>query len=109
MDHYELSRLFAERPADHTYFELIRVPSMSAGLYVLGPGEEDQQQQPHRQNELYYVFSGRATIRVGGQDRFVEPGTVVYVPNGVDHRFHTVTEELQVLVIFAPAETVPAS
>ena len=108
MDHYELHRLFAQRPAGHSYFELIRVPSMSAGLYVLAAGEADQQ-QPHRENELYYVVNGHATIRVGGQDRLVEPGTVVYVPNGVDHRFHTVTEELQVLVIFAPAETVPAS
>jgi mannose-6-phosphate isomerase-like protein (cupin superfamily) len=108
MDLFELHRLFAERPADHNYFELIRVPSMSAGLYVLAVGEPDQQ-QPHRQNELYYVVNGRATIRVGGQDRLVAAGTIVYVPGGVEHRFHTITEELQVLVIFAPAETAPAS
>lgn len=108
MDPYELHRLFAQRPAGHNYFELIRVPSMSAGLYVLAAGEADPQ-QPHRENELYYIVNGHATIRVGGQDRLVQPGTVVYVPGGVEHSFHTITEELQVLVIFAPAETVPTS
>ena len=106
MDHYDLPRLFAQRPAGHNYFELIRVPAMSAGLYVLAAGEQDLQ-GPHRENEIYYVVNGRATIRVGGEDRLVAPGTVVYVPGGVEHRFHTITEELQVLVVFAPAETVP--
>lgn len=108
MDHYELPQLFAQRPAGHNYFELIRVPSMSAGLYVLAAGEADLQ-QPHRENELYYVVNGRATIRVGGEDRLVAPGTVVYVPGGVEHRFHTITEELHVLVVFAPAETIRVS
>ena len=108
MDHYDLPRLLAERPAGHNYFELIRVPMMSAGLYVLAAGEADPQ-RPHRENELYYVVNGRATIRVGGEDRLVGPGTVVYVPGGVEHSFHSITEELQVLAIFAPAETVPTA
>jgi mannose-6-phosphate isomerase-like protein (cupin superfamily) len=35
----------------------------------------------------------------------VTPGTAVFVPAGVEHHFHSITAELQVLVIFAPAET----
>jgi mannose-6-phosphate isomerase-like protein (cupin superfamily) len=108
MDHYELHGLFAQRPPDHNYFELIRVPALSAGLYVLAAGEADTQ-APHHEDELYYIVSGRATIRVGGEDRLVAPGCVIYVPAGVEHRFHAITEELQVLVVFAPAETVPVS
>jgi len=107
MEDFELPRLFAERPAGHNYFELIRVPAMSAGLYVLQPGEPDRQ-VPHKEDELYYVVGGKATIRVGGEDRPVAPGSVVFVPAGQEHRFHSITAELQVLVVFAPAET-PAS
>jgi len=107
MEDFELPRLFAERPAGHNYFELIRVPAMSAGLYVLQPGEPDRQ-VPHTEDELYYVVGGKATIRVGGEDRPVAPGSVVFVPAGQEHRFHSITAELQVLVVFAPAET-PAS
>lgn len=108
MDLYDLPRLFAERPAGHNYFELIRVPSMSAGLYVLAAGEPDLQ-RPHKENELYYVVHGRATIRVGGEDRLVAPGAVVYVPGGVEHSFHSITEELHVLVVFGPAESAPTA
>jgi mannose-6-phosphate isomerase-like protein (cupin superfamily) len=107
MEDFELPRLFAERPAGHNYFELIRVPAMSAGLYVLQPDEPDRQ-VPHKEDELYYVVGGKATIRVGDEDRPIAPGSVVFVPAGQEHRFHSITAELQVLVVFAPAET-PAS
>jgi mannose-6-phosphate isomerase-like protein (cupin superfamily) len=108
METFELSRLFAQRPAGHNYFELIRVPAMSAGLYVLQPGEPDRQ-SPHREDELYYVVGGKGVIRVGTEDRPAVPGTVVFVPAGVEHNFHSITAELQVLVVFAPAETAPSS
>jgi mannose-6-phosphate isomerase-like protein (cupin superfamily) len=104
MEHFELSRLFGDRPAGHNYFELIRVPAMSAGLYVLQSGEPDQQ-KPHQEDELYYVVGGRATIRVGNEERPVVPGSVIFVPAGVEHHFHSVQAELQVLVVFAPAES----
>lgn len=103
MDNFELPQLFRDRPAGHNYFELIRVPAMSAGLYVLQPGEPDKQ-GPHHEDELYYIVGGRATIRVGGEDRPVVPGSAIYVPAGVEHHFHSITVELQVLVVFAPAE-----
>ena len=104
MDNFELPRLIADRPAGHNYFELIRVPAMSAGLYVLQPGQPDQQ-IPHHEDELYYVVGGRATIRVGKEDRPVAAGTAVFVPAGIEHHFHSILAELQVLVVFAPAET----
>jgi mannose-6-phosphate isomerase-like protein (cupin superfamily) len=104
MDNFDLPRLLADRPAGHNYFELIRVPAMSAGLYVLQPGEPDKQ-APHHEDELYYIVGGKGTIRVGAEDRAVAPGTAVFVPAGVEHHFHSITVQLQVLVIFAPAET----
>ena len=108
MDTFELGQLFRDRPAGHNYFELIRVPAMWAGLYVLQPGEPDKQ-EPHRENELYYVVGGRATIRVGAEDRPVAPGSAIFVPAGVEHHFHSITVELQVLVVFAPAENTTTS
>ena len=104
MENFELQRLLAERPAGHNYFELIRVPAMSAGLYVLQPGEPDKQGL-HREDELYYVVGGKAMIRVGNEERPVAPGTAIFVPARVEHHFHSIQSELQVLVVFAPAET----
>ena len=70
------------------YHEFLHVPSMSAGVYELGVGNEDKQ-QPHTEDELYFVVSGRATILVGEENMPVEAGSMVYVPARVIHRFHT--------------------
>jgi mannose-6-phosphate isomerase-like protein (cupin superfamily) len=51
---------------------------------------------------VYYVISGRGTIRVGGEDRPVKPGSLVFVAARVEHRFHTIEEDLCVLVFWAP-------
>jgi quercetin dioxygenase-like cupin family protein len=34
----------------------------------------------------------------------VQAGSIVYVAKNVEHRFHSIEEELTVLVFFAPAE-----
>jgi mannose-6-phosphate isomerase-like protein (cupin superfamily) len=91
------------RESGKRYQEFLRVASMSAGLYVLAAGSEDPQ-SPHREDELYYVAQGRAKFRAGADERAVEPGSLLYVAAGVAHRFYDITEELQILVFFAPAE-----
>src|SRR4051794_16831794 len=100
MDAFELDELERRREAaGPLYHEFLRVPSMSAGVYELAAGSEDPQ-SPHEEDEIYYVASGRATVRVGDEDRAVRPGSVVYVPARVPHRFHAIEEELCLLVLF---------
>jgi quercetin dioxygenase-like cupin family protein len=86
------------------YREFLRVPAMSAGLYVLPAGGTDHQ-KPHREDEIYYVVRGRARFQAGPEDREVSAGSVIFVAAEVGHRFYDITEELVVLVFFAPAET----
>lgn len=90
--------------AGKRYLEFLRVPSMSAGLYVLGVGTADSQ-QPHREDEMYYVVRGRARFRAGVEDREVSAGSALFVAAEVEHRFYDITEELAALVFFAPAES----
>jgi mannose-6-phosphate isomerase-like protein (cupin superfamily) len=104
MDAFEIAEVGAERLKRGTrYYEFLRKPDISTGLYVLAAGSEDPQ-QPHTEDEVYYVVSGRATVRVADEDRPVGPGSVVYVAATVPHRFHTIDEDLELLVIFAPAQ-----
>jgi quercetin dioxygenase-like cupin family protein len=86
------------------YREFLRVPTLSAGLYVLPAGTNDHQ-KPHREDEVYYVIRGRARFRAGAEDREVSGGSVIFVAAEEDHRFYHITEELVILVMFAPAET----
>jgi quercetin dioxygenase-like cupin family protein len=104
-DVFELSQLQAQRAgAAKLYLEFLRVPAISAGLYVLAAGASDPQ-KPHKQDELYYVVNGRGRIRAGEQDRAVTAGSVIFVAADLEHRFYDIEEELTVLVFFAPAET----
>ncbi len=104
MQAYETAELAAERAkSGRLYLEFLQVPALSVGLYVLPAGGTDPQ-QPHTEDEVYYVESGRGQIRVDDEDRMVQAGSVVYVAAGVEHRFHSIEEELRILVFFAPAE-----
>ena len=85
------------------YFEFLHVPDLSMGVYQLLVGDTDIQ-APHTEDEVYYVVEGRAKIRVADEDRNVKSGSVIYVAKNVSHRFHSIEEDLIVLVFFAPAE-----
>jgi len=105
---FELDDTLRERQqAGRLYFEFLRVPALSAGVYVLPAGGTDPQ-QPHTEDELYYVASGAASIEVDGESRPVRAGSLIYVPAYAPHRFHSITAELRILVFFAPAESTQA-
>ena len=106
MNHFfDLSELLSQRQhAGKSYLEFLRIPAMSAGVYVLAAGATDPQ-SPHREDEMYYVARGRARMQVGSEDREVSAGTIIFVEANVEHRFHDIQEELVVVVFFAPAET----
>jgi mannose-6-phosphate isomerase-like protein (cupin superfamily) len=102
IDH--LSRLVAELKAgERRYLEFLRSPSLSCGIYALPAGGTDEQ-KPHTEDEIYYVVSGRSRFRAGTSDQAVEPGTILFVPAGEEHRFHSIGEDLLLLVLFAPPE-----
>ena len=86
-----------------SYLEFPREASMSMGLYELKAGETDGQ-TPHSEDETYLVLKGRAKFTLEGDQFDVEPGSVIYVPARSEHRFHSIVEDLSVLVFFAPAE-----
>jgi len=104
MQAYELAGLISQRKdSNKLYLEFLKVPNLGMGLYVLPAGGTDPQ-SPHTEDEVYYVVSGKAKIRVADEDRTVQAGSIVYVAKNVEHRFHLIEEELTVLVFFAPAE-----
>jgi mannose-6-phosphate isomerase-like protein (cupin superfamily) len=96
--------LAAQAASGEQWHEFFRVPDLSCGLYVLEAGGEDPQ-SPHPQDELYLVLEGRGALHVDGEDRLVAKGDLLYVAKHAEHRFHSIAEDLKLLVIFAPAYT----
>src|SRR5262249_3877875 len=104
MDAFELKDVIVQQQTSgRAYFEFLWVAALSAGVYSL-PKDGLDPQKPHTEDEVYVVLHGKATIRVGEEDRHVEAGSVIFVAANLDHHFHTITEDLTVLVFFAPAE-----
>ena len=98
-----VTQIQQQQASGKPYLEFLREPSMSLGVYTLPVGGVDLQ-QPHTEDEVYYVVHGRAMIRVGDEDSHIQPGSIIFVAANVPHHFHDIIEELSVLVFFAPAE-----
>ena len=99
---FELDELQADR--SRSYAEFLRRPGISMGVYHLPVGGKDPQ-HPHAADEVYVVLAGRAVLEVEGERLEMQRGRVVSVDVGADHRFVDVTEDLSVLVVFAPPDS----
>jgi len=109
MSIFDLSDLRTQQErSGRLYHEFVRVPDLSAGLYVVLAGGTDPQ-QPHTEDEIYYVIAGRAQFQLGDDTYSVQAGSVIFVPAGAVHHFFSISEELTILVIFGPAEDTRAA
>ncbi len=97
------------RPDDGTTYwvEQLRSDHMSVGTYSVTAGGSDDQ-VPHTEDEVYLVTAGRARLVTPGGALPVGPGEAFFVPAGEPHTFVDVTEDLAVLVLFAPPEREPS-
>ena len=104
-DHFALSEVAQRLAADrHDFAEFFRAPSGGLSLTVarwLAEAVDDQ--QPHTEDEVYYVWAGKAVLTVGNERMAVEPGSVAFVAAGVEHRFSEISEDLETLVFWSPA------
>ncbi len=66
------------------YHEFLRSDHLSVGIYTLSIGQIDPQ-SPHSEDEVYFIRSGQGRIRVAGESRAVEAGSIVYVPALATH------------------------
>jgi mannose-6-phosphate isomerase-like protein (cupin superfamily) len=90
------------RERSETWSQPLRVPAMSVGIYLLSAGSKDEQ-TPHREDEIYYVVRGQAVLRIGSSTRPIAPGDCIFVAAGQNHRFEDISDDLELLVVFAPA------
>ena len=102
MEAFEIADLITQhQQKGQPYHEFFRTETLSLGLYVLHAGEQDSQ-EPHTEEEVYYILEGQGMIQVAGEDRPVSAGSTVFVGVAVEHRFHSITQDLKILVFWAP-------
>ena len=80
--------------------------SLDCGLYTLAVGEQDEQ-EPHRLDQVYYILKGKSVLDVLGEKLDVGKGSVIYLPAGTRKRFEDIKEDLLVLVYFSKKSPKP--
>ena len=85
------------------YLEFIRKDSMSVGVYQLPKNGVDLQ-QPHSEDEVYFVLAGKAKLQINELLFEVQKGSVLFVEAFAPHKFIDIEEDLVTIVFFAPAE-----
>ena len=90
----------------HDFAEFFRADKLSLTIAAWPAGAADDQ-QPHAEDEVYYVVRGRAKLRVGGESVLVQPGSVVHVPAGTVHQFVDIEADLSVVVFWSPPRARP--
>jgi mannose-6-phosphate isomerase-like protein (cupin superfamily) len=102
MDVFDAQELIAAQAGPgHTYRDLLRSERLSLGI-AYWPADAVDTQQPHPEDEVYYVVSGRGRITVAGETAELGEGSIVFVGAGVEHRFHDVTDDLATIVFWSP-------
>ena len=98
---FELPELVSKLEKEGGYFlDFLRIRDLEAGIIVLHPNESDTQ-EPHSEDELYYVIKGAGWMELGEKKIQVKEGSIVFVPAGMNHRFYGNDRDLVVLYMFA--------
>ncbi|MHC5062556.1 MAG: cupin domain-containing protein [Planctomycetota bacterium] len=100
---FEIDELIEQRQdSKKAYLQFFRNSDLRTGIYHLKAGARDGQ-SPHTEDEIYHVLSGKGRFTAGDEEREVSAGSVIFVAKNIEHRFHDIEEDLNILVFFASA------
>jgi len=92
---YQLNDLLSELGQKHRgyFIDFITTRGIQAGIIRLHAGENDTQ-EPHSVDEVYYVIEGSGFIKLNGKNHAIERGTCIFVHAGTEHNFHGNSQDL---------------
>ena len=102
---FDLSAYLEKIKKSSSYFyTFINKDSLAAGILVLQAGEEDTQ-EPHDNDEVYYVISGDGFLKIKNKNHKISKNKLFFVAKDVEHFFHGNTIELKVLYFFGGSDS----
>lgn len=85
---------------DSYFHTFLNRENIAAGILRFEPGEEDTQ-EPHDSDEVYYVVKGDGFLDINGKNYAVSEGMAYFVAKEIPHKFHGNTKELIVVYFFS--------
>ena len=90
-----------ENPDENVRNDFLKVSTLTTGLYMLPVTLGGDEVLTHDIDEINIVLEGKAGFSIGGSEIETRPGSIVYVRNGIEHKFHSLTEDFKVIILFA--------
>ena len=87
------------RNGNNYFHTFINRETLAAGVLLLKPGEEDTQ-EPHQSDEVYFILQGDGFLRIKEKDFPVSQNKIYFVGKNTEHYFHGNARELVVLYFF---------
>lgn len=88
-------------PEGVPFAQVLAHGSMSVEVFAPGSNQDGHdRQQPHSQDELYFVLSGRGEIIISGQRFDAGAGDAFFVAAGAEHRFENFSKDFVTWVVF---------
>lgn len=84
------------------FIDCIDTNSIQAWVMLLHPGEDDTQ-EPHSIDEVYYIVRGNGFIKMEDKDHKIKPGSIIFIPSKVEHKLHGNNQDLVIFYIFGGA------
>ncbi len=82
------------------FLDFLQTNSIDAGIIVLKPSQKDVQ-EPHSQDEIYYIIEGNGFIEIGKNIYSFHRGMCIFVPSNTPHRFFDNIGRVVVLYVFS--------
>ncbi|MBK0378950.1 cupin domain-containing protein [Mucilaginibacter segetis] len=83
--------------SESLFAQVMKHGNMSVEIYR--PDGIDKQ-TPHLQDEIYVIMSGTGDFSNDGKRTIFNPGDLLFVPAGIEHRFENFTDDFATWVIF---------
>jgi mannose-6-phosphate isomerase-like protein (cupin superfamily) len=103
MSHITISKALAALPGPHQEQSALLFSHGTLQVKVYAPRGHDPQ-QPHTRDEIYVVIAGRGTFFNGETRHLFQPGDVLFVAAGVEHRFEQFSDDFATWVFFYGSE-----
>ena len=81
----------------------INKKSLAFGVLLLKPNEEDTQ-EPHESDEIYYVIKGNGFLQIKKKSYSVKEGNIYFVAKNFPHHFYGNTKDLLILYFFGGSD-----
>ena len=77
--------------------------NMAFGIADFPPNAHAPAHGHGQAEEIIYILTGRGEIYFDGRPEPVEPGSVAYVPTGVEHSVNNLSDEvMRIVYVFSP-------